>query len=271
MGKMAFKKIGILTLFLYTSILSIIIPLLILPVWSFSSRWVWPKLWPEGFSLRGVEELFGPISQVPGVLLRSIGLSLLVAVLAAIIGLMTARALVFYDFKGKETILFGVNLPIIVPGTAFAMGVHVVFIHLNLADTFLGVVLVHLIYALPYTVNIMVDLTESIGERLEIQAQVLGVSPLKAFFYVTLPLLMPGIMSSFSMAYIISFSQYFLTLMIGGGKVKTLAILMVPFIQSGDRTIASAYALVFVLSTLLVFILTEWSIKKLAFWGSKMD
>lgn len=142
---------------------------------------------------------------------------------------------------------------------------------MNLADTFLGVVLVHLIYALPYTVNIMVDLTESIGERLEIQAQVLGVPPFKAFFYVTLPLLMPGIMSSFSMAYIISFSQYFLTLMIGGGKVKTLAVLMVPFIQSGDRTIASAYALVFVFSTLLVFILTEWCIKKLAFWDSKMD
>lgn len=95
MVKMAFKKPGILALFLYTSILSIIIPFLILPVWSFSSRWVWPKLWPEGFSLRGVEELFSPISQVPAVLLGSIGLSFFVAVLAAIIGLMTARALVF--------------------------------------------------------------------------------------------------------------------------------------------------------------------------------
>jgi putative spermidine/putrescine transport system permease protein len=82
---------------------------------------------------------------------------------------------------------------------------------------------------------------------------------------------MPGIMSSFIMAYIISFSQYFLTLMIGGGKVKTLAVLMVPFIQSGDRTIASAYAVVFVLSTMLVFILTEWCINKLDFWGRKID
>lgn len=271
MSKMAFKKLTILKVFLYTSILSIIIPLLILPVWSLSSRWVWPKLWPEGLSLRGVEELFSSYSQVPAVLLGSIGLSFFVAVLAAIIGMMTARALVFYDFRGKEIILFGVNLPIIVPATAFAMGVHVVFIQMNLADTFLGVVLVHLIYALPYTVNIMLDLTKSVGKGLEIQAQVLGVSPFKAFFYVTLPLLMPGIMSSFSMAYIISFSQYFLTLMIGGGKVKTLAVLMVPFIQSGDRTIASAYAVVFVLSTMLVFILTEWCINKLDFWGRKID
>ncbi len=256
------KKHRILNIVAYTAVLSILVPLLVLPFWSFVGRWPWPGLLPENFTLRGMEELFSGATNVLPVLTSSIALSLTVAVLAAVIGMMTARALVFYDFRGKELISFATVLPIIVPGTAFAMGVHVVFIYLGLADTVLGVILVHLIYALPYTINIMTDVTAMIGNSLEVQGQVLGVSPARSFYHVTLPLIMPGMISSASMAYIISFSQYFLTLMIGGGKVKTLSVVMVPFIQGGDRTIAAAYASVFVLSTLLVFVLLEILVRK---------
>ncbi|TCQ02591.1 ABC transporter permease [Serpentinicella alkaliphila] len=221
--------------------------------------------------MRAVEELFGPHSRVMSVLFSSIGLSLVVAVLAAVVGTMTARALVFYDFMGKKFLSFGSVLPIIVPGTVFAMGIHVVFIRMGIADSIIGVILVHIIYALPYTINIMIDITSSLGDSLEVQAHVLGVAPRQAFSHVTFPLLLPGFMASISIGYIISFSQYFLTLMIGGGSVKTFAVMMVPFIQSGDRTISSAYALLFVLSTLAVFVVIEACIKKFAFWHHKKE
>lgn len=255
------RKHSFLKLVICLTVITIMAPVMIMPVWSFAGRWVWPQLFPEAFSMRGMEELFGKHSVVLQVLVSSIGLSVIVAVLAAVIGAMAARALVFYDFKGKELIAFSTVLPIIVPGTAFAMGVHVVFIYLGLADTFLGVILVHLIFALPYTVNIMTDVTDMVGKKLEIQAQVLGASPGRSFFQVTLPLLMPGMISSVSMAYIVSFSQYFITLMIGGGRVKTLSVVMVPFIQGGDRTIAFAYASLFVFSTAAVFVVLELLIK----------
>ncbi|QHI73546.1 ABC transporter permease [Aminipila terrae] len=257
------KKHRILRIIAFTACTSIIVPLLILPFWSFTSRWPWPELLPKGLTMRGAEEALFQSADILNVLFSSIILSMTVALLAAVIGGMTARALVFYDFKGKSFISFATILPIIIPGTAFAMGIHVVCIYLGLADSFLGVVLVHLIYALPYTINIMMDVTAMLGNGLEIQSQVLGISPLKSFYHVTLPLLMPGIISSVSMAYIISFSQYFITLMIGGGKVRTLSVVMVPFIQGGDRTIASSYALLFVLSTLVIFISLEMIIKKL--------
>ena len=256
------RKYRLLKLVIYLAVITIIAPVIIMPVWSFAGRWVWPSLFPEAFSMKGMEELFGRHSEVLQVLFSSISLSLIVAVLAAAIGAMTARALVFYDFKGKELVAFSTMLPIIVPGTAFAMGVHVVFIYLGLADTFVGVILVHLVFALPYTVNIMTDVTHMVGKKLEIQAQVLGASAGRSFLHVTLPLLMPGILSSISMAYIISFSQYFITLMIGGGRVRTLSVVMVPFIQGGDRTIAFAYASLFVFSTVAVFVVLELLIKR---------
>ena len=123
--------------------------------------------------------------------------------------------------------------------------------------------LVHLVCALPYCLAIMGDVTRSVGVRLEEQAQVLGASSIRAFFAVTLPALMPGILSSMSMGFILSYSQYFTTLMVGGGRVKTIALVLVPYIQSGDRALASAYSVAFVGSAMIVFFVFEALIKRL--------
>jgi len=255
----------LLKLFLYLVLFTILAPMVILLLWSFASRWPWPNLLPATYSLRAIKEVFAPQTKVLQILFSSILLSLSVAILSAVIATMTARALTFYDFIGKSLIDFFSIAPILVPVTVFAMGIHVVFIKMSLADTVIGVIIVHLIYTLPYSINIMKDLTESIGGQMEVQAYVLGAPPLKSYIYITLPLLTPGIMASISMAYIASFSQYFLTLLIGGGRVKTISVLMVPFIAKGDRSLGSAYALVFVLSTLSVFVIIDKVIKRLPY------
>ena len=118
-------------------------------------------------------------------------------------------------------------------------------------------ILVHLIAAVPYCITIMTDVTKAVGDRYEQQAMVLGATPIRSFFEVTLPSLLPGVLSSVSMGFILSYSQYFTTLMVGGGRVKTLALVLVPYIQSGDRALSSVYSVAFVGSALLVFFLFE--------------
>lgn len=252
----------LLKLFLYLVLFTILAPMVILLLWTFTSRWPWPNLLPKTYSLRAVKEVFAPHAKVLQTLISSILLSLSVAALSAVVGTMTARALTFYDFAGKKLINFLSIAPILVPGAVFAMGIHVLFIRMSLADTVLGVIIVHLIYTLPYSISIMKDLTESIGTKMELQAYVLGASPLKSFIFIALPLLRPGIMASISMAFISSFSQYFLTLLIGGGKIKTINVLMVPYITKGDRSLSSAYALIFVISTLSIFTIVNRVIKR---------
>ncbi|NLK42802.1 MAG: ABC transporter permease subunit [Tissierellia bacterium] len=251
-----------LKIFIYISLFVILAPMVIITLWAFTNQWPWPNLLPTNYSLRGIKEIFAPYGKVFPILISSITLSLTVALLSAIIAIMTARAIVFYDFSGKELLDFISMAPNLVPSTVFAMGIHVVLIRMSLANTPLGVIIVHLIYTLPYTINIMRNLTESIGVDMEHQAYVLGASPWKSFLYVSFPLLLPGIIASITMAYILSFSQYFVTLLIGGGKVMTFSMIMVPFIAKGDRTLGSAYALVFVLSTLLVFAIINTLLKK---------
>ena len=259
----------ILSVFLYFILFLITAPVALLFVWVFVSRWPWPNILPKSYSLRAIKELSAPHNMIFSILFSSISLSLAVAILSAIIALLTSRALIFYDFKGKSIIEFLTIAPFLIPAAVFAMGIHVVFIKMSLADTAAGVIIVHIIYTLPYSINIMKDLTETIGKKMELQAMTLGASPIKSFMYVSLPLLIPGIKASITMAYISSFSQYFLTILIGGGNVKTISTIMVPFIAKGDRSLGSGYALVFILSTFLIFKIVDATMKNLPYKNRK--
>jgi len=241
----------------------IILPIINLIIWSFTERWAWPDLLPQCCSARALNEIFSRKSEMIQLFASSILLSFVVAILSVIIGLMTARAFVFYDFKFKKQLYFSTLLPFLIPSTVFAMGIHVMFIRWGLSNSVLGVIIVHLIYSLPYATRLLMDGTTAIGNKLEEQAQVLGATQFQAFTKTTLPILSPVILSSISMSYIISFSQYFLTLLIGGGKVKTFAIVMFPYLSGGDRNMASTYSLVFLGITIIIFSIFQVAVSKI--------
>ena len=251
------KKHTFLKLVLALTLFCIFLPMVVVLLWSVTERWPWPLLLPESYSLRTVQELLFGSANLPKILFSSISLALMVASLGTAVGILTARATELYDFPGKKLIHLASFLPLLVPGTVFAMGIQITLIRLGLSDTLPGVIIVHLIAAVPYCITIMTDVTRAVGKKLEEQAMVLGADPWRAFFMVTLPSLLPGILSSVSMGFILSYSQYFTTLMVGGGRVKTLALVLVPYIQSGDRALSAIYAVTFVGSALLVFFLFE--------------
>lgn len=248
---------SILKMVLWLCGLCVILPLILIAVWSVAARWPWPLILPEDYTLRGIEAvlLSGAVSRE--VLFSSIIVSLAVAVICVIIGMMTARAVVYYDFFGKRFLHFCSVLPVIVPSTVFAMGIHILFIRMGLSDNVWGVILVHIICSLPYAVKLLTDSTRALGKKLEEQARVLGAGPFYAFFRISLPAMAPAVLTSLCMAYIVSFSQYFITLMIGGGSFKSLAVIMVPYLQNGDRTIAASYSVVFLVVSIIVFAFFE--------------
>lgn len=250
------------TVLIITSII-IILPVIVVLIWTVTARWPWPDLLPESLTFRTVRELLFGSHSLADILVSSIVLATAVALLSTVIALMTARATEIYRVPGRKVITFAAFLPLLVPGTVFAMGIQTSLIRMHINDTLTGVVLVHLVAALPYCITIMMDVTAAVGDSLEEQAAVLGAGPLRAFADVSLPQLLPGILSSVSMAYIISYSQYFTTLLAGGARIKTLALVLVPYIQSGDRALASIYAAVFVGSALAVFFILEAVIQKM--------
>jgi len=180
--------------------------------------------------------------------------ALVTAVISLVIGVPAGRALGLYDFKGKDTISVMLMLPVIVPPLCVAMGLHLWFIKLGLAETFIGVVLVHLTFCLPYSVFVMWGVFSNYNPDYENQARSLGATSWKIMTRVMLPLTLPGIMVAGLFSFLLSWSQYLSTLIIGGGRVTTLPILLFALMGSGDRPVAAAVSIVFVAPAFLALL-----------------
>ncbi|MGV8145480.1 MAG: ABC transporter permease [Alkaliphilus sp.] len=234
-----------------------LLPLIPLMLWPFIASWRWPHIIPIFGDARGFEHFFSAGSNSVNILIFSIFLSILVTVITLAIAIPAAKAIAFYNFKGKNTIKTIILLPVIVPMVAVSMGIHVSFIYLGLANNCMGVVFIHIIPGLPYAVRILLNSFLLIGDDMAMQGKNLGANSLQVLWHITFPLIMPGVVAASTMVYIISFSQYFITFLIGGGRVVTFSMLMFPLIQRGERVLASTYSIIFLASILLVVIVAD--------------
>ncbi len=248
--------ISIHSLVVVVIVVGVLLPFVPLLIWSFAHRWLFPAVLPTEWSLRAWTYVFSPSSKVFLAFWRSFVVATAVTLISIPIGIMAGRALGLYRFRGRTLVLFLILAPTIVPVLAVAMGIHVVFIRYGLSDTLLGVILVHLVPVTPYMVLIMSSAFANYDTDFEDQARSLGARPRQVFRHVTLPTIWPSVMIGSLFAFIISWSQYLLTLLIGGGQVITLPVLLFSFANSGDNAITAALSLVFIAPAILILLLT---------------
>lgn len=223
---------------------------------AFSFRWFYPQLFPKEISLRAWESIFASNSKVPEALLNSTILAVGVTFSSVVIGLPAARALGLYSFRGKRVIEFLIISPTIVPGIAVAMGLNINFIRWGLSGNLLGVGLVHLVPVMPYVVLTLSGVFANYNPEFEQQARSLGAGILATFWHVTLPAIFPGIVVASLFAYLISWSQYILTFLIGAGQVITMPVLLFSTASGSNNALTAAMSLVFVAPSILILILT---------------
>jgi putative spermidine/putrescine transport system permease protein len=119
-----------------------------------------------------------------------------------------------------------------------------------------GVILAHLIPTTPYVTIVMSSVYANYDVAFEEQARVLGAGPLRVFLHVTLPTVLPGLVVAAFFAFLISWSEYILTLFIGGGTVITLPLLLFTFAVN-DPGVAAALCLVFVMPAVFILLLAS--------------
>lgn len=229
-------------------------PVSLLGLWSFTHAWFWPDLLPREWSLRAWSYLFSPGAGVGEALATSLFIALLVALLALFIAWPAARVVAGAWFRGKRALLFLLLLPIIAPPLASTMGMHALFLRFGLADTLVGVVLAHLVPSVPYATMVLTGSFSRFEIGFEEQARTLGASRLQVWRHVTVPALRPGMAVAAAFAFLISWSQYLTTLIIGGGRVQTLPLTLVAFQRSGDEAVAAALSLIFLAPAVIMLL-----------------
>jgi putative spermidine/putrescine transport system permease protein len=237
--------------------IGLLLPFVPLLVWAGSGQWRYPGVVPQRGSGRGLRLLVDPASDIPQGLLTSLLLGVTVSVIACAVGLCAGRALGLYTFRGKRAVQFLLLAPAIVPGLAVTLGIQVFFLRYRLAGTLPGVVLVQLLPTIPYVTLVLGSAFANFETGYEEQARTLGAGPLRTFWHVTLPVLRPSLIVAAFFAFLISWSEYILTLLIGGGTVKTLPLLLFAYIGSSDQNVAAALALLVVLPPFLLVLVTS--------------
>jgi len=238
-------------------VIGVIIPIVPQLVWAFSHRWAFPDLLPEAMSGRAWKYIANPNSKVLSATWNSLVIAISVTAISILVGVPAGKALGMYKFKAKGAIELIILSPSIIPPLAVTMGMQVIFIRMGLSDTLFGVILVHLIPTIPYMTVSMAGVFANYDPAYEEQARSLGAGPVKTFFLITLPTIFPGIVTGAMFAFLISWGQYILTIIIGGGRVITLPLLLFSFAGSGDFTLTSALSIIFLLPSIIILVVTS--------------
>ncbi len=247
---------------LYQTIRFLLYVLLIAPIGifvlhAFSTRWFYPQVVPSEWTiapfLRQVR-----LPQTQSALWSSIQIALLTSGLSLLVGYPAARTLGLHAFRGKSLVFLLLFLPTVMPPVAIGIGLNILFLRLGLTGSTLGVTLVHLIPVLPYVVFTLASVFARYDIAFEHQALVLGATHWRIFHSVTLPLILPGVIVATLFAFLISWSQYLLTLLIGGGQVITLPMLLFSTVAGGNPTTVSVLSLLFVAPPILFIIITAY-------------
>lgn len=199
------------------------LPFLPLVLWAFADGWSFPSPLPTAWGLQGVEDALG-FGVLPG-LARSVFLGLAVAAIATPLGALAARALTFGAVPFPRAVSALLLAPIALPPFAAVLGVNVLLLRAHVPPV-LGVVLVLVVLALPYTTFVMRTAYGAYDLSYEEEARLLGASRAQVLRRVHLPMIAPALARAAFLAFLVAWSDYIVTVIVGGGEVVTLPLIV---------------------------------------------
>ncbi|SIT53728.1 ABC-type spermidine/putrescine transport system, permease component II [Mesorhizobium prunaredense] len=193
--------------------------------------------------------------------LHAVGNSLIVAVstvaIATPLGTLAALGLDRIQFPGKSLLMALLISPMIVPVIITAVGVYFFFAPLGLANSLTGLVLAHAVIAVPLVLVTVNASVSQLDRGLLRAAESLGASPMTTFRKITVPLILPGIVSGTIFAFAASFDEVVIALMITGPGQKTLPRELLSGTRENlDPTVLAVASILIAISAGLLLLLT---------------
>lgn len=167
-----------------------------------------PKTGIPSFNLESLK-FFLTFGGVASAMLNSVIVAVLTMIFSIGLGAPAGYALSRFDFRGKESFRLLVLMTRAFPLPLLALPIAVMYIHVGLDDTRIGLALVHTVIAIPFAVLITFSIFAGVPIELEEAAWTLGCNRWQAFRKVVLPLVLPGITASAIFAFTISWNEVF--------------------------------------------------------------
>lgn len=228
-------------------------PIAILIIFSFNSSKY--AIW-QGFSL----EWYSTLLQ-DEVIMRSIKNSLIVAfsatVISTVIGTLAALGMQRFRFKGKSAAEGLFYLPVIVPEIVMAASLVVFFGFIKFRLGMTTVILAHIAFCVSYVVIVVRARLEGFDRTVEEAAMDLGANELQTFFRITLPLIMPGILSGALLAFTLSIDDYLITSFVAGVGSTTLPLQIYSMVKTKVTPEINAVSTLLLIPTIILIVISD--------------
>jgi putative spermidine/putrescine transport system permease protein len=205
---------------------------------------------PDGFSLRWYRELL-----TGGAFLDAFGRSLLVATISTALavpaGTLAAIALARWRFRGAVLIRLWLLLPFTIPLVVAGLGMMVLFGQVGILGSVWPVGLAACIVNLPFMLWAVGAAVDHLDPELEDAAANLGAPPLHRFVTVTIPAVMPGIVTGGLLMFILAFNEFLVSLMLTDARTVTLPVQIYTSIRAVITPDLAAVSAVYVAVALL--------------------
>jgi putative spermidine/putrescine transport system permease protein len=219
-----------------------------------------------GISLKWFDVIFTPYPWMLA-LENSLLIASATTVLATILGTLAAYGLTSVEFRWKPLVMALLISPIMVPLVITALGTYFMFARVGLVGTFTGMILAHTVLAVPFVVITVTATLQGFDRNMVRAAQSLGAKPLSAFFGITLPLIMPGVISGAIFAFVTSFDEIVVALFIASPAQFTLPRQLFAGLRDNlDPSIVAIATLLIVVSICLMAVveLLRWRTDRLS-------
>ena len=225
-----FQPLTLLCLFLLYA------PLIIVMIYSFNdsnsiTRW-------NTVSLRWYYDLFYGVDapKFKTAAINSVSIAIMAAISATIIATLAATAMMRAGrFRGKSVSFALINLPLMVPEIVTAVATLIFFSAIGFTTGYLTILIAHIVFCIPFAYLPIAARMEGIEEVYEQAAQDLYATRFQAFRLILLPLMAPGIMSGFLLAFIISLDDFIITNFVKGAGVETLPTVIFGAVKQGIK------------------------------------
>ena len=232
-------------------------PLLNLFFWAVAEKWYFPHKLPLEYGFKYWELVFHPRGNAMEALGSSIAIALNTVVVCLLISIPAGYALARRSLPVRGLIMLMFLLPQAFPSLAVYMNVARVFYGIGLNGTMTGVVLVHTVHGLVYSVWITTAAFSAVDPTLELAARNLGASPLYTFFTVTLPQALPGVIASAIFVFLESLDEFTGTYFVGVPDINTLPLLLFSSSMGGNYQIASISALILLIPSVAFMMMVD--------------
>ncbi len=220
-------------LYLTLMLLLMYLPIIVVVLYSFNAN---TSRYPNeftGFSLQFYRALFQDTKGLLAALKSSLILAGLSCGIAMVIGTLGAVGMARRKFRMQGMLENMSVLPIMVPEIILGMAFLAVFTAVGLQFGMLTLVLAHVTFCTPYIFIIVKGRLTGMDPSLAEASRDLGASPMRTFMEITLPLIMPAVLSGVTLAFAMSMDDFVISFFVTGATTTTLPLRIYSSVKTG--------------------------------------